>query len=364
MQFLRVLPELRASQVEDYNLAGITGRVLYFSKHYDLDGSDIPPNFRAVSLLRALAEVAQPGRFALELPEPLWARLLFRNLCLLFVWRASGLLYFRRRQARFYAIENNDPFTALFGEHRVPRMLRTVLRWALGLVISWGFEKIAFGSEASRSSYHSLPFVASIPSAVFFELPIARPIGSGTGVVDNAAVPLQHRLTAIFIGQLEVRKGIDELMLAWQHVEKMLPNAKLRIVGTGSKTTEITRWAEASPGSRSCEGRATYAAVPGLLATSAVLVAPSIPHGRWREQIGLAIVEGLSVGLTVVTTADTGLAPWLSANGHRVIETGEVASMLSVQIADALLNPIPRAEVLASLPAERGRIAAAHWLAR
>jgi glycosyltransferase involved in cell wall biosynthesis len=45
-----------------------------------------------------------------------------------------------------------------------------------------------------------------------------------------------------------------------------------------------------------------------LLRTSAVVAMPSVRRPGWREQIGLPLVEGLTHGCRVVTTAETGLA--------------------------------------------------------
>ena len=49
-------------------------------------------------------------------------------------------------------------------------------------------------------------------------------------------------------------------------------------------------------------------AVHELLASSAVVVMPSVRRPGWREQIGLPLVEGLAHGCRVVTTTETGLA--------------------------------------------------------
>jgi glycosyltransferase involved in cell wall biosynthesis len=65
-----------------------------------------------------------------------------------------------------------------------------------------------------------------------------------------------------------------------------------------------------------------------LLRSSAVVAMPSIRLPRWREQIGLPLVEGLAHGCRVVTTTETGLADDL--RGHPLVTLttpGDAASL-------------------------------------
>jgi glycosyltransferase involved in cell wall biosynthesis len=92
------------------------------------------------------------------------------------------------------------------------------------------------------------------------------------------------------------------------------------------------------------------------------VVLPSRREGRWREQIGLSIVEGLAHGCHVIATPDTGLAGWLSRHGHDVLpEDFTVADLVGAmrQAADTRLSP---AMVQESLPAVDGRISAEDWM--
>ncbi len=67
-------------------------------------------------------------------------------------------------------------------------------------------------------------------------------------------------------------------------------------------------------------------------------------------------------GLTVVTTTETGLAPWLRAHGHHVLTAPPSPDALAKALVDALAQPLPRAQVLASLPAVSARLEADRWL--
>nr|WP_276511477.1 glycosyltransferase [Curtobacterium pusillum] len=214
-------------------------------------------------------------------------------------------------------------------------------------------DRIAFASAAARDAYARLPFTAGIEQATTIELP--RPAASRT-----EATPL----TCVFVGVMEERKGVRELMGAWTTVETMLPGARLVMVGPGPLQAEAASWAAASPGSRHVVGRLPHAEATTILQAGTVLVAPSVPDGRWKEQIGLPIKEALAAGLTVVTTAQTGLAPWLAEHGHEVVGLDRPAfrGRLAFAIARALRAPLDRDAVRSTLPRRDGRLSADAWL--
>ena len=86
------------------------------------------------------------------------------------------------------------------------------------------------------------------------------------------------------------------------------------------------------------------------------------PTTTWREQVGLPLVEALSYGCTVVTTNETGLAGWLADHGHQVVPGAAATAELAAAVVRALRAPLTVGAVLASLPAEDGRLAADRWL--
>jgi glycosyltransferase involved in cell wall biosynthesis len=151
-------------------------------------------------------------------------------------------------------------------------------------------------------------------------------------------------------------------MAAWEGVEKSDPSATLTVVGDGPLRTEVRRWVGTNRGQRVATGALGRADVADALAQSAVLVAPSQRSGRWREQIGLPISEGLARGLTIVTTDETGLSSWLAEHGHTVLSSPASAERLEEAITARLVDPLPRASVQDSLPPEDGRRLAHRWL--
>ncbi|SMG16069.1 glycosyltransferase [Agreia pratensis] len=348
---IRVIPRLRAAHVErDIPRPG--SLVLYFEAYSDLP-DHIPPQFRRADLLTMLRAVASSRGRILELPEPLWVRFYPASLTIALVWRLSGALRRINRKARFYAIENNDVGHVVFGSARpaMRRLLERPIAALIGASISTLFERVAFGSDGSFETYRSIPLCRPLKHRVFLELPQRA---------DTSTTPRAY--SAIFVGGLEVRKGIPFLLSAWERVEEALPESTLTIVGAGPLAQEVHAWADKNPARRSATGSLGRSDVAAALAQSAVLVAPSQRSGRWREQIGLPISEALARGLTVVTTDETGLSSWLGEHGHTVVPAQTSAERLTTAIVSTLLEPLDRAAVQDALPAEDGRRRAHRWL--
>ena len=53
--------------------------------------------------------------------------------------------------------------------------------------------------------------------------------------VEHPVAPLPERPTALFVGMLEAYKNIDGLAAAWRRVVSTMPDARLVIVGKGSR---------------------------------------------------------------------------------------------------------------------------------
>ncbi|MCL9664420.1 glycosyltransferase [Curtobacterium albidum] len=316
----------------------------YFKTNYDIT-ENVPPAFVPMSTIKALRTLAFADVETLEVPELLWARELPRTLALLVVHKSTS----RRSAARvFYAIENNDPATALLGSRKVPKWFSALLRAGIGFAARWLIDAVVYGSEGSRRAYQGLPLVRGLKSTLIEELP-GRP---------TKCAPLKDRRDAVFVGALETRKGVPALMDAWETIEADHPGRQLRIIGNGELAFEVRTWSDKNPAQRSFLGQLPHSQVHDVLTQSAVLVAPSLREGRWREQIGLPIKEALRAGVTVVSTPDTGLADWLTKNGHHVVQSEALAGAL----AAALSAPLDPAEVIRSLPRFDGRVAADHWL--
>jgi len=353
-----VLPDLRAVQVED-SFEMTACEVLYFGKNFDLGQTVIPPNFRATRLLPAMVRLFAAKASVLEVPEPLWVRFFPVTAALVISWRVGGLLTGRSRSVVTYAIENNSLSNLVAGNSRRSRRLRwliTPAKLVFRVFISRFITRIAFGSEGAEGLYRSLGFSERVEARLFVEVP------SRKGLSDEAMRPAIAPLGVVFVGRLEPRKGVLALMRAWPEVEERFPEAVLSIVGNGPLSEAVSEWCFGRPASRRPLGLLEHGAVGDVIASHAVLLAPSIPWGRWREQIGRQIGEGLREGLTVVTTSETGIAGWLLAHGHTVLETRELESGLGRALIHALLQPLDRQSVRQSLAETTPRIEADRWL--
>jgi glycosyltransferase involved in cell wall biosynthesis len=328
---------------------------LYFGVCFDLPDGEIPAGFRRTTLPAAMLRIARSKAEVLELPEPLWARFLPRALCLAATWTVSGLARGRWRRARTYSMENNAPLTALFGDRPLPAAVATVLRLLVGALVSAMYERMSFASEGAAASYLSLRFVSRIEQRVYLELPLPSAYGEEVAPAPGSAV---------FVGQLETRKGLQVLLPAWERVEPRRPGVHLHIVGSGPLQPEIESWVRERPESRTFYGQKAHSEVLRLLPTFSVLVAPSIRMGRWREQIGLPIREALQFGMTVVTTSESGLAPWLDSHGHHVVQAPPTPETIGDALLAGLEAPLPRSTVLSDLPTDLPRIEGDRWLHR
>jgi glycosyltransferase involved in cell wall biosynthesis len=325
----------------------------YFSLNYDFRNQVVPSDIRKVTLRSVVRLLWVADEAILEMPEPLWLRFLPRGAIIAATWKLGGLVRGRRRELVTYAMENNELERLLAGRGRAPRFAVVLFGAIIGAYIGAAFNRIAFASPSAKTTYLSLPFTDRVNSAQFLELP-------SPAVLDPEPEPL----SAIFVGALEARKGISPLMNAWEAVEEQFPAAVLHVAGAGALAPDVARWAAVRPDQRRFHDHLRRQDVQALVRRTAVLVAPSVPDGRWREQIGLPIKEALANGLTVVTTDQTGLQTWLAARGHFIVPADSLTEQLAQAVQTALREPIPREEVLDSLPHRDGRYEADEWLHR
>lgn len=256
------------------------------------------------------------------------------------LWRGQSI------RLTTYCIENND-FRSLVGyAGPLSKPLTRMVIALIGKVIAPRLDRVVYGSEGSETTYGTIPQMALVLSRVVPELPDARQL-----------IPANAR-GALFVGRLESRKGVIQLLEAWSKIEGQTDH-HLTLVGDGPLMADVQAWVAENPNRRRAVGQLSRNDTEMNYLNHRILVAPSVREGRWREQVGLPIVEALSHGLTVVTTCETGIAGWLLRNGHTVIEQ-------SSELADAILarlrEPLEPSEVAAALPLVGGRKIADDWM--
>jgi glycosyltransferase involved in cell wall biosynthesis len=325
--------------------------IVYVNRRYDFEES-LTTGLELVrtSPARAALLLARSPVEVLEVNEPLMrSGLPLTSLAILAV-RLRGAVTRERTEVVCYAIGNDDPWKAPPPDGARPALRRWIDR-RLARWVWRRLDRICFGTPAARDVYREAfppnraceALIAALPSPL---PPPSRP-------ADPAAV--------VFVGALSRRKGLDLLLEAWPLVRQALPEARLRILGKGDLEADARTAADA-------DQTITVAidpprdAIQSVLLGSAVLVLPSQPVREWREQVGLPIVEGLAAGCSIVTTSETGLAPWLEEHGHTVVPPGRDVGALAGAIVSQIAARRTSADVTASLPSTDGRLAADAWL--
>ena len=345
---LRIFPQIRSLHIDDLD-AQSPRPTLFLERYYEAAERELPDDWAQVSRLQALIHVWRTPPETLELFEPLW----FRYFPFWIALAATHRLRTARTHAHrvFYAIENNDLKLIVPRGERLGGMPTVLVSLALRCLIPLLVDKIAYGSEASAALYSQ--FTGSRCETRLIPQ-VRAPRISWT--------PAKPAGTVAFVGVLHERKGLPLLLRAWELVEPDVPEAHLTIMGDGPLAQEVVSWAAERPEARTFIGQVSRTDVIMLLTNISVIAIPSQRWQRWREQVNGAIQEALSVGCTVVTTTETGLAPWLREHGHTVVEPGSSAVELAASLVAAVRSPLDASAVTGSLPARDGRVLADLWL--
>ncbi len=113
------------------------------------------------------------------------------------------------------------------------------------------------------------------------------------------------RPVVLFVGQFEERKGIDDLLAAFDRVTD--PEAELRLVGSGSLEEQIRRRIDGS--SRvTIVGHVPQDDLPAELERATCLVLPSVTTRETNEPWGLVVNEAMHAGRPVIATDAVGAA--------------------------------------------------------
>lgn len=331
----------------------------YFKKSYDFHAPTNGASWTKCSSLFSLLKVMWLSRDeVIEINEPLslgsWpitiSVVTFNHLQKLLCRSSSRLVS--------YAIENMDVSQALSSKFRVPHWFaRFVVRLCAGYIAS-SMDKIAFGTLGAQENYASIisPKISRrLQHRLFVALPEAC----------ECASPIRtHRGPRfVFLGSLEERKGFGLLSEAWTKTASAEPDfGNLTVLGKGPMEPTAHEMEARWPARVEVKIDPTRAIIHEVLRDSDFLVLMSQPEDKWREQIGLPILEALSHGVHVVTTEETGVAPWLRANGHTVLASYCDADALAKTLLDVSNSVTSPEEILETLPERDQRVAADEWL--
>ena len=352
----RIYGFIRTAHLERFREM-VPATVLYRKARYDYDDSILPPAQRPIQLGR-LATVGHLLRHryrAVEVNEPGVTNLWLDTLSQVIAIRLRGGLGEGRTQIVTYCIGYSDPAQELHARRPyLPLPLtRAATRFFLG-VLGRSMDRIAFGTEGSLAMYREyVPERVLTRRSAMFE---AVPAACSCAMVEPNDGP-----EVLFVGAFSDRKGVRQLMTGWDALRAGGSELRLEVIGKGPLQTEVQEWA-AGRDDVVVRIDPPRTEIHAAMRRAKVLVLLSQRIGAWREQVGLPIVEGLSHGMEIVTTDETGLAPWLSARGHRVLTGATDPSAVRQAIAGAAADPRGRAEVLRDLPAADQRMEADRWM--
>ena len=336
------------------------GDFLYYKPMYDFDDALAAslPRVSRVNFAQVLWRVLSRRYAMLELAEPYTPSALPQNIAIVCASHLSALSRSRRPVTRLvtYAIENANLAQKLSTKTRIPSSVTSLaVRTLVGFCFA-RFDRIAFGTVAALENYKSL-----LGERRFEQVPPERSLIWGLPAARADLTAGTRAPKVVFLGALDNRKGVSNLMAAWDAIAAKVDNATLTIVGKGPLEKVVMTWASERP-TVTVVIDPPRTEIRNVLSGGAVLFLLSQPSPLWKEQIGLPILEGLEYGLEVVASTETGIADWLVNHGHRVISPKASVHDVAKSVSEALVGGRDRVTVAADLPSEDGRLVADRWI--
>jgi len=144
-------------------------------------------------------------------------------------------------------------------------------------------------------------------------------------------LPLPERPAALFVGVLERYKNVAGLAEAWRRAAPQLPNATLRLVGSGRETAVIERLVAELPGQTEWTPRLPPAEVARALDESSLLVLPSFSEGLPR-----VAMESFARGRPVVGARAGGIPDIVEDGVNGVLVDPEDAGSIAAGLVRVL----------------------------
>lgn len=240
-------------------------------------------------------------------------------------------------------------------KHHVPYVVRP-----LGVLNRWGMQNrrpwvkrfsfrlielpilrhaaaIHYTAEAEGREANSLhPALAGVPS---FVIPIPVELPTGANVADEFShrFPVSAgRKLVLFLSRIDEKKGIEQLLNAFAHVQSVEPQAMLVIAGSGNDhyVRELRRMSEGLGIENAVlwTGFLDRDQKAEALAAASMFVLPS--HS---ENFGIAVAEALMAGVATIITEGVGLADQVRAANAGIVvpsQTDAIASAMEELLKD------------------------------
>lgn len=137
--------------------------------------------------------------------------------------------------------------------------------------------------------------------------------------------------TAVFVGRLVEKKGVDVLVAAWPAVRRAVPDARLVVLGDGPLASIVVgdgvRHERPDPARR-------HHQVRELLASSTVVVQPSRTAGDGdAESLLLVNLEAQASGRALVTTRHGGIPEFVDESSTVLVDENDVGALSDALVA-------------------------------
>jgi phosphatidyl-myo-inositol dimannoside synthase len=239
------------------------------------------------------------------------------ELCSLVTGQAS--VYARRHRLRQVVVTwENDPRQPLYALPPYRTALRRTLDTAdlfLCMIDSAADHLRVLGVEEDR-------------------IRVVKP-GTDTALFRPAPEPVAEPVIA-FVSPVAANKGIDRVLHAFALVRKKVPEARLRVLGSGPLESMVRTQCVQHM------GNGDPAQVASVLRQAAVFVTAPRSTWKWSEQFGLAYLEAMACGLPIVTTVCGTNHEIVVPPNERVVDD---ASALAEALIGFLVDPARRAAV-------------------
>jgi glycosyltransferase involved in cell wall biosynthesis len=134
----------------------------------------------------------------------------------------------------------------------------------------------------------------------------------------------------LFIGRLEIEKGVFNLLAAYKALLPALPSARLVFAGNGKDREHLMAEASGLQPPVKFLGHVSRDQLPAVYAGSTIVVLPSV----FVEAFGKVGPEALSSGRAVIASDSGGVREWLQpgVNGL-LVEPGDVAQLTASMLS-------------------------------
>lgn len=180
---------------------------------------------------------------------------------------------------------------------------------------------------------------------------VVVPNGVDPARFDVAPERLDGTPSVLFLGMLDARKGIEDLLDAWPIVSEAFPTARLHVAGEGDRANAIRERARRLDGVELL-GYIGEERKAALLRGADIVVAPSRV-----EPFGIVALEAMAAGAPLVTTRVGGL-PFAVGDSEAAVFVEPLApSQLAREIVALAREPARRQRMAAAGPARARELA-------